>query len=185
MPDRATKAPGSYDLHFRNHPQSHRPVVEREQVRLNDEPILERPDERDRSDPERLTQTHLEQVSENQRAEIRYLHLVPQIVRRRNGDYRDDPYGSDLLEQIADTNRDQKCEITQDPGGRIAVPHFGSFELDRDLRGNWHLNATYDHWRAHSAKQSESAFPTAPSACWDSSGRLRRAAGRSCWRSPS
>lgn len=160
----------SYDLHFRNHPQSHRPVVEREQVSLNDEPMLERPDDRDRSDPERLTQTHLEQVSENQRfrplaaffGSIRYLHLVPQIVRerRRNGDYRDDPYGSDLLEQIADTNRrtrDARLRKIQE-ALRIAVPHFGSFELDRDLRGNWHLNATYDHWRAHSAKQSESAF---------------------------
>ena len=57
----------SYELHFRNHPQSHRPVVERERIRLNDAPILDRPDEKDESDPERLTQTHLEQVSENQR----------------------------------------------------------------------------------------------------------------------
>lgn len=148
----------------------HRPVVERESVRLNGEPILERPDERDTSDPERLTQTHLEQVSENQRfrslaaffGSIRYLHLVPQIVRerRRNGDYRDDPYGSDLLEQIADTNRrtrDARLRRIQ-AALRFAVPHFGSFELDRGLRGNWHLNATCDHWRAHSAKQSESAF---------------------------
>ena len=37
----------SYELHFRNHPKSHRPVVEREQVTLNDETILERPDGRD------------------------------------------------------------------------------------------------------------------------------------------
>ena len=82
----------SYELHFRNHPQSHRPVVERERIRLNDVPILDRPDEKDESDPERLTQTHLEQVSENQRfrplaaffGSIRYLHLVPQIVRERD-----------------------------------------------------------------------------------------------------
>ena len=160
----------SYELHFRNHPQSHRPVVERELVILNDETILERPDERDTADPERLTQTHLEQVSENQRfrplaaffGSIRYLHLVPQIVRerRRNGDFRGDPYGSDLLEQIAETNqrsRDARLRRIQE-ALRVAVPHFDRFELDRDLRGNWHLNATYNHWRAHSAKQSESSF---------------------------
>ena len=160
----------SYELHFRNHPKSHRPVVEREQVLLNDEPILERPDARDAADPERLTQTHLEQVSENQRfrqlaaffGSIRYLHLVPQIVRerRRNGDFRGDPYGSDLLEQTAETTRrtrDARLRKIQE-ALRVAVPHFDRFELDRDLRGDWHLNATYTHWRAHSARQSESAF---------------------------
>ena len=56
----------SYELHFRNHPNRHRPVVERECVRLDGKLILNRPDERDRRDEERLTQTHLEQVSENQ-----------------------------------------------------------------------------------------------------------------------
>lgn len=160
----------SYELHFRNHPKSHRPVVEREQVILNDETILERPDERDTADPERLTQTHLEQVSENQRfrelagffGSIRYLHLVPQIVRERrhNGDFRGDPYGSDLLQQIAETSRrtrDARLRKIQE-ALRVAVPYFDGFELDRDRRGNWHLNATYNHWRAHSARQSESAF---------------------------
>ena len=106
--------------------------VERERIRLNDVPILDRPDEKDESDPERLTQTHLEQVSENQRfrplaaffGSIRYLHLVPQIVRerRRSGDSRDDPYGSDLLEP--DTNRRTRGETAQDPGSPGAVPHF-------------------------------------------------------------
>ena len=160
----------SYELHFRNHPQSHRPVVEREMVILNDETILERPDERDADDPERLTQTHLEQVSENQEfrslaaffGSIRYLHLVPQIVRERrsNGDYRGDPYGSDLLQQIAETSqRTRKARLRKiQQALRVAVPYFDGFELDRDLRGNWHLNATYNHWRAHSARQRESAF---------------------------
>ncbi|MDE0445577.1 MAG: AAA family ATPase [Spirochaetaceae bacterium] len=56
----------SYELHFRNHPNRHRPVVERECVRLDGKAIVDRPDKRDRQDAERLTQTHLEQVSENQ-----------------------------------------------------------------------------------------------------------------------
>ena len=160
----------SYELHFRNHPTSHRPVVERERVRLNDEDLLDRPDDKDRHDPERLTQTHLEQVSENQRlrsltaffGSIRYVHLVPQIVRelRRNGDYRDDPYGSDFLEQIASTNRrtrEARLRRIQD-ALRVAVPHFDRFELSQDLKGNWHLNATYNHWRARGARQSETAL---------------------------
>ena len=160
----------SYELHFRNHPQSHRPVVERERIRLNDLPILDRPDEKDESDPERLTQTHLEQVSENQRfrslaaffGSIRYLHLVPQIVRerRRSGDTRDDPYGSDLLEHIADTNRrTREARLRKIQAAlRAAVPHFDRFDLERDIRGNWHLNATYNHWRAHDARQNETAL---------------------------
>ena len=41
---------------------------------------------------------------------------------------------------------------------RWAVPQFDGFELERDGNGNWHLNATYNHWRAHSARQSEAAF---------------------------
>ena len=152
------------------HPQSHRPVVERERIRLNDVPILDRPDEKDESDPERLTQTHLEQVSENQRfrqlaaffGSIRYLHLVPQIVRerRRSGDSRDDPYGSDLLEHIADTNRrTREARLRKIQAAlRAAVPHFDRFDLERDIRGTWHLNATYSHWRAHDARQNEAAF---------------------------
>ena len=172
----------SYELHFRNHPQSHRPVVERERIRLNDVPILDRPDEKDESDPERLTQTHLEQVSENQRfrplaaffGSIRYLHLVPQIVRerRRSGDSRDDPYGSDLLEHIADTNRrTREARLRKIQAAlRVAVPHFDRFDLERDMghvqggwrprirRRHWHLNASYNHWRAHDARQNEAAL---------------------------
>ena len=166
----------SYELHFRNHPNRHRPVVDRECVRLDGKLILNRPDKRDRRDEERLTQTHLEQVSENQAfrvlsgffGSIRYLHIVPQVVREftRNNDLRgraprgDDPYGSDFLQRVADTNRrSREARLRKIQAAlRSAVPHFDGFELERDSSGNWHLNATYNHWRAHSAKQSESAF---------------------------
>ena len=117
---RDVSARWSYELHFRNHPNRHRPVVQRECVRVDGAPILDRPDNRDQQDAERLTQTHLEQVSENQGfrvlsgffGSIRYLHIVPQVVREftRNSDPRgraargDDPYGSDFLQRVADTN---------------------------------------------------------------------------------
>jgi len=166
----------SYELHFRNHPNRHRPVVERECVHVDGAAILDRPDGRDAQDAERLTQTHLEQVSENQPfrvlsgffGSIRYLHIVPQVVREftRNSDPRsraprgDDPYGSDFLQRVADTNRrSREARLRKiQTALRWAVPHFDGFELERDSTGKWHLNATYNHWRAHSARQSEAAF---------------------------
>ena len=85
----------SYQLHVRNHPQRHVPIIAGERVCENGRAILERPDEKDREDAERLTQTHLEQVSENQKfrvlarffESVRYLHIVPHVVRefRRDG----------------------------------------------------------------------------------------------------
>ena len=166
----------SYELHFRNHPNRHLPVVERERVSIDGQIILDRPDRKDHEDTERLTQTHLEQVSENQRfrvlsgffGSIRYLHIVPQVVREftRNSDVRgraprrDDPYGSDFLQRVAETNRrSREARLRRiQTALRTAVPQFDGFELERDSGGNWHLNATYNHWRAHSARQSEAAF---------------------------
>ena len=160
----------SYELHFRMHPRRHVPVIEGERVRDNGRTILERPDDRDREDAERLTQTHLEQVSENQKfrvlarffESVRYLHIVPHVVRelRRDGDYRDDPFGSDFLEQIAATNkrsREARLKKIQE-ALRAAVPQFEKLELDRGLTGDWHLYADYKHWRPKAARQNETTF---------------------------
>ena len=160
----------SYELHFRVHPQKHVPFIEGERVRENGETLLERPDDKDRGDDERLTQTHLEQVSENQKfrvlarffESIRYLHIVPHVVRefRRDGDYRGDPFGSDFLEQIAATNkrsRESRLKRIQE-ALRAAVPQFEKLELDRDLTGDWHLYADYKHWRPKAARQTEATF---------------------------
>ena len=160
----------SYELHFRVHPQKHVPIIEGERVRENGETLLERPDDKDRGDDERLTQTHLEQVSENQKfrvlarffESIRYLHIVPHVVRefRRDGDYRGDPFGSDFLEQIAATNkrsRESRLKRIQE-ALRAAVPQFEKLELDRDLTGDWHLYADYKHWRPKAARQTEATF---------------------------
>jgi hypothetical protein len=66
-----------------------RPVVKEERVIREGSEVLNRPNEDDKKDPERLTQTHLEQVNVNREfrdvanflASIRYLHIVPQLVR--------------------------------------------------------------------------------------------------------
>jgi len=58
-----------------------------------------------------LTQTYLEQINANREfrdiaeffASVRYLHLVPQLVRDpdRSLGRRNDPYGGDFLETVA------------------------------------------------------------------------------------
>ena len=134
----------SYQLHVRNHPKRHVPIIEGERVCENGETLLERPDERDRGDEERLTQTHLEQVSENQPfrvlarffESVRYRHIVPHVVReyRRDGDFRDDPFGSDFLKRIAITSkrsRESRLRKIQE-ALRAAVPQLEKLYLERD-----------------------------------------------------
>lgn len=87
------------------------PRVARERVTHEGRKLLERPDGEDKADPERLTQTYLEQVNVNREyrgladflSSIGYLHIVPQLVREpdRSVGRRNDPYGGDFLEQLA------------------------------------------------------------------------------------
>src|SRR5690606_4665052 len=78
----------TYRLEFSQDNQR-RPLVRHEEVLHNGNRILHRPDTPDEEDQNRLTQTHLEQVSANKEfrqiadfmAQIRYLHVVPQLIR--------------------------------------------------------------------------------------------------------
>ena len=73
-----------YELHF-NQEERQRPTIRRERVTCDGRDLVDRPDEADRGDPERLTQTYLEQVNVNREfravadffRSIRYLHVVP------------------------------------------------------------------------------------------------------------
>ena len=67
-------------------PARHRPeVVAEEVIDGSGRPLLHRPNRKDQADPDRLRQTHLEQVVANQKfrplgeflKSIRYLHIVP------------------------------------------------------------------------------------------------------------
>lgn len=155
-----------YQLAF-NQDNQRRPVVRRERVIRDGQTILERPDQDDRDDAARLTQTHLEQVNVNLEfrslstffASIRYLHIVPQLVREpdRSVGRSNDPYGGDFLEQVARTNertRNARMRKIQ-TALRVAVPQLEEIELTRDVRGVPHLRARYQHWRPHGAWQSE------------------------------
>jgi len=158
-----------YELAFFQDNQR-RPVVRSERVRRGTEVLLDRPTTDDRADPTRLTQTYLEQVNVNQPfrelavffASIRYLHIVPQLVREpdRSVGHANDPFGGDFLEQVARTpERTRKARLRRiQEALRVAVPQLQEIELARDVRGTPHLRGKYQHWRMQGAWQTEEQF---------------------------
>lgn len=166
-PDAGTK--WVYEIAF-NQDNQRRPILKRERVAQNDKELLCRPNKDDQDDPERLTQTFLEQVNVNREfrdvatflASIRYLHIVPQLVREpeRSRGRPNDPFGGDFLEQVAKTpEKTQKARLNRIRDAlRIAVPQLDEIELWRDARGTPHLRGKYKHWRPQGAWQTEDQF---------------------------
>lgn len=159
-----------YELWF-NQDNLQRPVIRSERVIFDKAVVFERPNESDKSDPERLTQTYLQQVSVNKEyrdvaeffGSVRYLHIVPQLVREpdRSVGRKDDPYGGDFLEQIARTpERTQTSRLRRiEEALRVAVPQLEALELKRDeVKGTPHLRGKYQHWRPQGAWQTEEQF---------------------------
>lgn len=158
-----------YELSF-NQDKQRRAAVRSERVRRGDDILLSRPTDEDEKDPARLTQTYLEQVNVNQPfraiatffASIRYLHIVPQLVREpdRSVGRANDPFGGDFLEQVAkapEKTRNARLRRIQDALG-VAVPQLQGIELFRDNRGTPHLRGKYQHWRPQGAWQTEEQF---------------------------
>jgi predicted ATPase len=148
-----------------------RALIKRERVLKNGVTIINRPDEKDEADPERLTQTYLEQVNANLEFRavndflktIRYLHIVPQLIREpdRSIGKINDPYGGDFLEQIArTTEKTQKARLRRIGDAlKVAVPQLADLALWRDeIKGTPHLRGKYDHWRPQGAWQTEEQF---------------------------
>jgi ABC-type cobalamin transport system ATPase subunit len=158
-----------YELSFKQDNRQ-RPLVVRELVLHDDRVVLSRPSAEDIADPERLTQTHLEQITANtefrELAEffrsVRYLHIVPQIIRDSEvySSPADDPYGGVFIEQIASTpEKTRKAWLRRiSEALAIAVPQLTELELVRDVRGTPHLRGKYAHWRSQGAWQSEADF---------------------------
>jgi predicted ATPase len=158
-----------YGLQFGQEEQGP-PTILHERVARGGEDVLVRPDEQDLDDPERLSQTALEQVHSNRQfrelAEffdsVRYVNAVPQLVREpeRSTGRRDDPFCGDLLERIAGTPEKMQTarlrRILQ--ALQTAVPQLLGLELRRDARGLPHLRARYSHWRPQGAWQTEDQF---------------------------
>jgi len=158
-----------YTLCF-NQDKQQPPRIVRERVVQSGQEILDRPDPEDNKDPQRLIQTHLEQVYVNQPfrpladffASVQYLHLVPQIIREpdRAVGKRHDPFGGDFLERIADTGkktRESRLRAIQ-KALQIAVPQLQKLELCWDTKGVPHLRGKYEHWRPRGAWQTEEHF---------------------------
>jgi predicted ATPase len=158
-----------YEVAF-NQDSQRRPQLKKERVLRDDRMLLDRPNHDDRDDPARLTQTFLEQVNVNREfrdiatffASIRYLHIVPQLVREpdRSAGRANDPFGGDFLEQVAKTpEKTQKARLRRiQEALRVAVPQLQEIKLWRDVRGTPHLRGKYEHWRPQGAWQTEEQF---------------------------
>jgi predicted ATPase len=147
-----------------------RPLVAKELIALDGKNIRTRPDDDDKADPNRLTQTHLEQVTANKDfrriaevlGAIRYLHVVPQLVREpdRTVPKAHDPFGSDFLDQIARApKRILESRLRRiNEALKVAVPQLRELKLEPDERGVPHLKGLYEHWRPNAGWQSEKQF---------------------------
>jgi predicted ATPase len=167
--DESNGAAWTYELRL-GQDKVRRPQIKKERVIKGTEEVLARPRPEDETDPERRTQTYLEQVNVNREfraiadffASIRYLHIVPQLVREpeRSVGRVNDPYGGDFLEQIARTPvQTQKARLRRIRDAlRVAVPQLQELELWRDERGTPHLRGKYEHWRPQGAWQTEERF---------------------------
>lgn len=126
--------------------------------------------EADGEDPEQKRESLLEQTTPNREfrdladflRSVRYLHVVPQIVRdsRRHLAADDDPFGGDLIRRIKHTpkkTRDSRLARLQ-TALQIAVPQFRELKLEDDPDGRPHLLASYKHWRANPTHHDERSF---------------------------
>lgn len=147
-----------------------RPIIKGEKVIRDGRVLLDRPDGQDESDPELLTQTHLEQINANKDfrevveffKKIRYLHIVPQLIRDsdRSSGKQWSPFGGDFLEQLIRTPKrtlDSRLQRIVH-ALRVAVPNLQKLELERDDGGTPHLKGLYSHWRPGAGWQSEDQF---------------------------
>jgi predicted ATPase len=136
--------------------------------------LLDRPQtEDDRADPERLTETSLEQVNANKDfreiaqffASLTYLHLVPQLLKHAelgaSALLEGDPFGQSFLERIAKTperTRDARLKKIES-ALQACVPNMRRLQFKRDdSKGTPHLEALYEHWRPDAGWQREDQF---------------------------
>lgn len=132
--------------------------------------LLDRPnDAKDQSDRERLTQTALEQISENRPfrhiadflGATTYLHLVPQLLKYADqlGGYRleADPFGQAFLDRIAKVpQRTREARLRKiEAALRVCVPNMRDLRFAHDELGHPHLEAMYKHWRPDAGWQRE------------------------------
>jgi len=144
-----------------------RPFLGQERVISEGQSVFEYTTDATRKDPALSFQTAIEQlhVSQNFRelaeffASVRYLHLVPQLVREpdRSVGRRNDPFGGDFLEQVGATQervRNARLRSMVD-ALRVAVPQLSELVFERDERSTPRLKGRYEHWRPQGAWQDQ------------------------------
>ena len=149
------------------------PSLTHERVWRDRQNLLERPTREDHEDLRRLTQTHLEQINANVEfrdiadffAAITYRHLVPQLVRSPGISVAEpveqEAFGSRFIESVLNTSsRTREARLRRiESALKQAVPQLRQFKVIRDPKdGMSHLEAMYDHWRPHGARQREDQF---------------------------
>jgi predicted ATPase len=162
-----------YSIGMKQQPRGSRlPYLVYERIWQGHVQILDRPDDSDKKDQLRLTQTHLEQISANEpfRSVTRfldsvlYLHLVPQLVRSPKAftgpGVPGDPFGRNFLERVAKTQmRTRRARLRRIEAALVkAVPQLKRLTDVKDESGVPHLEAVYEHWRPQGAKQREDQF---------------------------
>ncbi|HRX87493.1 MAG TPA: AAA family ATPase, partial [Phycisphaerae bacterium] len=151
-----------------------KPQLVFERVWRGGKTVLNRPTPEDEADKLRLTQTHLEQINSNEAfrsiakslESLAYLHVVPQLVRHPKAfagrGIPGDPFGQSFLERIGKTpEKTRNARLRKiEQALRFAVPQLKQlgYVVDSPEGGVPHLEALYDHWRPHGAKQRESEF---------------------------
>lgn len=162
-----------YVLGFR--PDSRWParvMVSREEVWLDGQQMVGRPDEQDHEDPVSLAQTRLEQLAANVGfrrladffGDIAYLHLVPQLLKfsgqlaARRLD--NDPFGQGFLERVAATPEKTRSArlLRMEKALSQAVPGFSGLRFRLDDHGHPHLEARYQHDLPDAGWQGEETF---------------------------
>lgn len=162
-----------YEIGIKQASRGHRqPYLSYEKVWRGETQLLNRPDEDDKKDHLRLTQTHLEQINANSGFRdiakffeaVLYLHLVPQLVRHPEAfsgpGIPDDPFGRNFLERVVrapDKTRRTRLKKIEE-ALRLAVPQIKELKDVKDETGIPHLEAVYEHWRPLAGKQREDQF---------------------------
>lgn len=154
-----------------------RPVIKSEKVtRFGDDgvahEVISRPNDEDRQDPARLTQTSMEQIQANRDfrdladffSNISYLHVVPQLLKF--GDLiggrtlENDPFGQAFMDRMAKTpekTRNSRLKRIETALKRV-VPHLNDLSFSPDETGRPHLEIRYEHHRPKGARQLEDQF---------------------------
>jgi predicted ATPase len=150
-----------------------RPIVLKEEAYKSGNLLFSRPDMEDKSDPDRLTQTHLEQINMNREfrniasffEQVLYLHLVPQLLKFSDQlslrHLESDPFGQGFLEEIAGTlprTRDFRLRNIERVLLKV-IPNLEQLRFIQDnITGRPHLEMLYNHWRPNAGWQREDQF---------------------------